>query len=332
MKRKALIIVFACFLLVNYSCKQKNARLKIDVSKINVNIKIKRYEKDLFSINPNLFAQEITALEGKYPFFLEGISKDTMALLSLQKFVSDPISIQLYKDCQKEYPDLIDLERELSLSFKHYKYYFPEISIPVVYTYVSGLEYQYPIKIGGNSLSISLDMYLGSKYKLYKDLGIPAFKSYKFRRESIVTDCMKEIARGYLPSKIDNSFLSMMIDAGKIIYFTDAMMPDAEDSLKIDYTSAQIEWCEKNEAKVWAYFIENKLLYNTDKIIINKFIGEAPFTAAFSNQSPPRIAVWVGWQIIRKYMDKFPQVSIKELMEEKDAQKILMKSKYKPKK
>ncbi len=332
MKSKALIFVFACFLMFNYSCKQKNTRLKIDVSKIIVNIKIKRYEKDLFSMKPNQFIQEISALESKYPFFLEGISKDTMAMLSLQKFVSDPVSIQLNKDCQKEYPDLIDLEKDLSLAFKHYKYYFPEISIPNVYTYVSGLEYQYPIKIGDNALSISLDMYLGSKYKLYKDLGIPAFKTYKFRKESIVSDCMKEIAKGYLPPKIDNTFLSMMIDAGKIIYFTDAMMPDVEDSIKIDYTSAQIKWCEKNEARVWAYFIENKLLYNTDKIIINKFIGEAPFTAAFTNQSPPRIGVWVGWQIIRRYMDKHPQVSIKELMKETDAQKILMKSKYKPKK
>ena len=332
MKRIIIILIVACFFMINFSCKNKNARLKVDVSKIDLIIKIKRYEKDLFSINLNNFKQGITALEDKYPFFLEGIGKDTSEISSLQKFITDPLSIQLYKDCQKQYPNVDDLELDLTNAFKHYKFYFPEISIPKVYTYISGLEFQFPIKFTGNVLSISLDMYLGSQYKIYKDIGIPTYKTYKLRKESIVPDCMKEIAKNYLPLKMDNTFLSSMIEAGKIIYFTDAMMPEMNDSLKIDYTSQQIKWCETNEANVWAYFIDNKLLYNTDVVLINKFVGEAPFTAAFSKLSPPRVAVWIGWQIIRKYMDNFPHISLKELMKDNDAQKILMKSKYKPKK
>jgi len=331
MKRRFGIIIILCLLLINYSCKRGNSRLKIDVSKILINVKINRYEKALFCINQSTFKQEIAAIENKYPFFLEGISKDSITMYSLQKFATDPINIQLYKDCQKTYPDLKDIEKDISDALKHYKYYFPEITTPIVYTYVSGLDYQDPIKITDDVLLISLDMYLGSKYKSYKDLGIPTYKTNKFRKESIVPDCMKKYAMNYLPKKMDNTFLSSMIEAGKIIYFTDAMMPELADSLKIDYSSPQMDWCNANESRVWAYFIDNKLLYNTDKIVFNKFIGEAPFTAAFSKQSPPRIGVWVGWQIIKKYMDINPQISIKTLMLDNDAQKILMKSKYKPK-
>jgi len=332
MRKTTILLLISIILICIDSCKRKNARLQIDVSGIGADIKIKRYENDLFSIKPEVFKHEIVKFEEKYPFFLEGISKDTLGINSLYSFISDPFIIQLYADCRKAYPDLTFLETELTNAMKHLKYYYPDIIIPEVYTYVSGLEYQYPIKYSNHVLVISLDMYLGNNYKAYKDLRLPAYKTYKFRKESIVPDCMKEIAGNYLPEKTDNTFLSHMIEEGKIIYFTEAMMPGIHDSLKIDYTSKQLDWCKKNEAKVWAYFIDQNLLYNNHKMIISKFISDAPYTTAFSNQSPPRIAVWVGWQIIRNYMDRHPEVTLKSLMSDADAQKILIKSKYKPKK
>ena len=43
-------------------------------------------------------------------------------------------------------------------------------------------------------------------------------------------------------------------------------------------------------------------------------------------------AAWLGWQIVRKYMEENPKVTLAQLMAEKNAQKILTESKYKPKK
>jgi hypothetical protein len=321
------VLIICIFCVSNYSCNRKNSRLKVDVSKIDVNIKIKRYEKDLFSINPGEFKSGITSLESKYPFFLEGISKDSFALISLHNFTTDPLSIQLYQESQKQYPKLDDLEFTLTEALKHYRYHFPEASVPEVYTYISGLEFQYPIKFSDGVLVISLDMYLGSRYQSYKDIGLPVYKTYKFRK-----DCMREIAITFLPQNKDNTFLSFLVEAGKIIYFAEAMIPELADSLKIDFTADQLEWCEKNEAKVWAYFIDNNLLYSTDKAIMNKFLGDAPNSVVFPKPSPSRVAVWTGWQIIRKYMDAYPKISLKNLMADNDAQKILMKSKYKPRK
>jgi hypothetical protein len=326
------ILLISVYCIPNYSCKRKNSRLKVDVSKIEVKINIKRYEKDLFSLEPNDFYKGIISLEGKYPFFLKGIRNDSFALARLHNFTVDPLSIQLYLDSQKKYSKLDDIETSLSEALKHYKYYFSEATIPEVYTYISGLEFKYPIKFSNDVLVISLDMYLGSNYKSYKDIGLPAYKTYKYRKESIVPDCMKEIAITYLPQNKDNTFLSDMVEAGKIIYFTEAMMPDLPDSLKIDFTKLQLEWCQSNEAKVWAYLIDNNLLYSTDKAICNKFLCDAPYSVIFPKPSPSRVAVWTGWQIIRKYMDAYPKISLKDLMADNDAQKILMKSKYKPRK
>ena len=81
---------------------------------------------------------------------------------------------------------------------------------------------------------------------------------------------------------------------------------------------------------MWSYFIQNKMLYSTDLNEIMKFTHEGPFTSAFSKESPARTAHWVGWQIVRAYMNKNPEITLQQLMDEMDAQKILTQSKYKP--
>ena len=81
---------------------------------------------------------------------------------------------------------------------------------------------------------------------------------------------------------------------------------------------------------MWGFLIKNKLMYSTETEVISKFTAEGPFTTGFVKESPGRTGVWIGWQIVRKYMDDNPNISLQQLMNEKDPQMILAKSKYKP--
>jgi len=63
---------------------------------------------------------------------------------------------------------------------------------------------------------------------------------------------------------------------------------------------------------------------------VQELTGEGPFTSAISKDCPPGIAKWIGWQIVKSYMEKNENVTLEQLMNEKDAQKILSKSKYRP--
>jgi uncharacterized protein YjaZ len=73
------------------------------------------------------------------------------------------------------------------------------------------------------------------------------------------------------------------------------------------------------------------LLYSTDPIAKQKFIIDAPFTSFFGNDSPPRLGCWIGYQIVDKLMQDNKSITLPELMNDYDSQKILKRSGFKPK-
>jgi uncharacterized protein YjaZ len=131
----------------------------------------------------------------------------------------------------------------------------------------------------------------------------------------------------------DNTLLSQMIYTGKDLYLKDILLPDYTDADKIGYTAEQYLWCQENETYMWRYLVENSYLYDTDQKLIPRFINPAPFSKFYleiDNESPGRTGVWLGWQIVRAYMEN-NQVSIQQMLQT-DAKGIFEKSRYKPKK
>lgn len=333
-RTKALTALIFFTLAVIFGCKQKDT-LKVDLSGIEEpKVKIHRYGADLFSINRIKLKEGIENIRREYQFFLGNRPVDTLGLIQLEAYLSDPFIRDVYEDCMKKYPNLDFLEKEFSMAFRHYKYYFPQAKIPKVYTYISGLEYERPIKYVHDSLLvIALDMYLGKNYKKYPRVGIPKYKTQRYRKENIVPDCMKEIGKHLSKDTKKSTLLDHMGYHGKMLLFTEAMCPATPDSVIIAYTPKQMEWSKANEDRIWSYFIEEKMLYEKDLFKINKFIGDGPFTSVFTNNSAPRTGRYIGWQMAKKMLIDNEDVSLKELMSaEYTGQEILQKSRYKPQK
>ncbi len=121
-----------------------------------------------------------------------------------------------------------------------------------------------------------------------------------------------------------------MIDEGKMLAYLDAVLPDVSDSVKIKYTANQLSWANNNEKDVWAFLVGNELLYETDYQMQTKLLQDGPFTAGFGNNSPPRLGAYIGWQIVLAYLNQNPDVSLQQMINETDSQKILQESRYKP--
>lgn len=329
--------LFLLLLLLFSSCGSNP--LDVDVSEVNIpETTINRLEQDLFGMDTNDIKGSTDKLQAKYgnfySAFISGIInngnlKDSSYSVRIRQFISDKDMKKAYSDCQKAYPDLNELQEELSDAFRHYRYYFPKATIPKVNSMMSG--FNYPVVYLDSTIGIGLEMYMGSENEFYKMLAFPRYKSMFMNKENILPDVVRIwMLSEHTYNMAQSDFLSQITFMGKIMYLTDALLPKTPDTLKIQYSQAQMAYCTQNEFNIWSYFAAQKLLYTTDQAEIMKFTSDGPFTSALSKESAPRIGYWVGWQIVRAYMKNNPDVTIEELMKEEDAQKILNKSKYKP--
>jgi hypothetical protein len=313
------------------SCEKKSRVKDVDIKRITKeSLTLKRYEQALFSISADSLREGLKRISGEYKVFLDADLNDTLNLLKVLEFVNDPVFRQLKVDVDKVFPDPFVALTELEKGFRYMRLYYPGFKLPVVYTYVSGLDFEQPVKLFDNALIIAIDMYLGPDYPMYSSIGLPRFRTHWMRPECISADCFREYAGRYLKQEQPRTILDYMIMEGKKLYFLDAMMPALHDSIKLRYTFKQLQWAHQNQANLWTFFVENSLLFSTETTLIKKFVTDSPFTSQFSKDAPGRILWFVGFEIVRKYMDRNRDVSLQDLMENKMPQEILEASGYKP--
>ncbi len=315
-----------------------NNPLDVDVSDIKVELKLKRFDQDLFNYPNGITAESVSELNAKYGLFFQDFTQSVISIGSpknpnlfyqLNDFSKDSYINEIKGDADKYYTDFSPYKTELEEAFKHYKYYFPKKKTPEVITYISG--FNYAITTDDSYLGIGLDMFLGKDYAAYKQLGLPQYKTAFMSKEGLVAGAMLGwISTEFELQEKNADLLTEMIHQGKTLYLLDALMPTASNTLKISYKEGQLVWCKNNEEPVWFYFIDNDLLYTKESSEIIKYMGEAPFIQDFPDGSPGRIGHWLGWQIVKAYMKKNPTVTIEKLMLNNNAQQILNASKYKP--
>ena len=330
------ILILPVFLLS--SCHRNP--LDIDVSKVNVPpVKIERLERDMFSMPSDSVNQYTRRMQKKYGkfytdfvtgFLNDGGIMDSTYAAGLKRFISDRDMRDTYDSCEKIYPDLSFLETGLSDAFQHFRYYFPDKPLPTVLTVMSG--YDYGIIYYDSTLGISLERYLGRNNLLYTYAQIPHYKVQYMTKEYMECDAVYGWLESiFRPNEDKNDMLAEIVHEGKIMYALDAMQPKVNDTIKIHYTSKQMQWCKENEFNMWAYIIREKLLYSTDQSSIAKLMDDGPFTPYFNHDlSPSKTGFWLGWRIVRTYMKNNKDVTIPQLMAEKSADKILRESGYKP--
>ena len=347
------LFFFICFIAV--SCNNKKGA---DVSKIKLKVPIERFDQELSALRGQSseagglrsevvdLPAKARQLRKKYTWFYDDYMEQMLSVGSPAAgpaYLNELIPVLQNKDylelksaVEKAFPDMAPHGEKLNDAFKHVRYYYPKQKIPRLITFLSGFAVQ--TTIGNDYIGIGLDMFLGSEGdRFYPALrqSIPYYISRRLTPENITPRVIEAFLREdmYPEQDQDRTLLAKMIYNGKVLYAMDAFMPNVGDTLKIGYTTQQLQWCENNEGGIWAYFLENDLLFNSDYMKIQRYLAEAPFTPGIgdNSESAPKLGVWTGWQIVRKYMEKNPEVSLQQLMLEKDSQKILNESKYKPK-
>ena len=330
------ILLFICILLTGIGCKDK--KQIPDVSDIRVSLETERFEKDFFALDTLHLDASLQQLNTKHPGFTQdflfnilGTSPDS-AKKNVPEFIRSYAG--LGKTAQQKFKDLQGIEKEIKQGFRFVHYYFPGYQLPIKLITFIGPINSYGSIITANALAVGLQLYMGKEYPLYlSEQGqqmYPRFISRRFEPAYIPVNGIKNIMDDMYPNNsIGRPLVEQMIESGKRMYVLDKLMPETPDSLKTGYTQKQLTDCYESEKNIWSFFVQNDLLFNTDPNLSRDYMSDGPNTPALGEASPGNIGQFVGWQIVKKWMNKNANTTLDALMK-KNAKEIFDGSKYKP--
>lgn len=314
-----------------------------DVSAVAVDLKTVRYDSVLFGIDTNQLDAGMQEAFERYPEFTRNfvfMIGDTTTT-EIKRFIRSYTPV--YKDAAKVYTSFTTQQNELKQAFQYIKHYFPKYNVPnKLYTYIGPIEFTLPTSAGrsgeflteDNGLAIPLHFYLGADNALYQDVVtqqlFPAFVSRRFTAAYIPVNGTRKIVDELCPYNAQNTrLIEQMIDAGKRFYLLDHFLPNTPDTIKIGYTKKQLDDCYENEKVIWNLFVNNDLLFSTDPNTIRDYMTDAPNTPALGNDAPGFLGQFIGWQIVKKWMDKNSNTTLEQLVKT-PSKKIFEEAKYKP--
>lgn len=328
-----LTLIFVCLLLWNCNGTEDEACVFIpdvpyshfDLSLEHLgdtlaNIRSKGELIDFFTRNPLIRDEMLRRAE--YP-------DDSVFVNEMFKRFTNAGIDTLLQETKRVFGDGSALEKQFRDAFANIKYYYPEFNPPKIRTLITGLDSD--LYVSDSLILVSLDFFLGpdARYR-------PKTYDYLMRRydpEDIVPSCLLIYGISSRFNKTDlqdRSVLADMVAYGKSFYFTKHMMPCTPDSLLIWYTAEEIKGARANEDLIWARFIQDKVIFSTSMMDKKNYLGDRPVTTQVGEKCPGRIGQWVGWQIVKSYMEAHPDKTLPDLMNMADAQALFKSSNYKP--
>lgn len=332
---------FSGFLLVAMAaCTGKN---EPDVSDVKAEIVTERFEQDFFALDTTHIDAGLQKLHQKYPGFLQDFLYNILALPAQPdsaKVVENQTTsfLRAYQPVKDSADDVFknfdEQAKEVEQGLRYVKYYFPDYKVPrKIVTFIGPID-SYGNILTTDALAVGLQLYMGKNYSVYNSAAgqelYPAYISRRFQKEYIPVNSIKTIVNDIFPDNYAGlPLIDQMIQAGKRLYILDRLLPETADTLKTGYTKNQLDGCYKNEQTIWSFFVQNDLLFTTDPSLVKDYMNDAPQTQAFGQDSPGFIGQFVGWQIVKKWMNKNENVSLPQLIN-KDPRTIFNEAKYKP--
>ena len=324
-KRKQIIgwvgIIFSLFMV---SC-QSNEK-GVDISKLDMAVSITRLDKTLMAVSSKEdVARFLSENEAITRSFYRAYPDDTAFVSYVYELTQHPETRALYNQTDTYFGDLKDLQKQFEEAFKRIKFYYPQFKAPAIYTTFSGL--QNDLFVSDSLIVIALESFIGPEAKYRPQL--PVYMLTRYQKESLVPTVIRLLSDSYVKSEIaDQTLLGDMVYFGKSFEFTKTMLPDVPAHLIIDYTDSTYQKTWYAQDLVWAHLIDKGVLYEKTPRLKEVYLGERPFVVEIGPACPGRIGQWVGWRIVNEYRTQNPSLSFVEVMENKNAQDILQKSKY----
>lgn len=323
--------LLAATLLLPACSNDQKCELSPEVAAVQAPVKLDRLEKPFFQIRTPAEAKQFMDQEPMFArYYLQRVDQraDVALQQDLVSLAANPKLQQFGRQADSTFQNTEQWQGDLQRFFQHVRYYFPDFKVPQTKTFVSGL-LRKDIFANDSLLVISIDFFVGPKAMYQPDL--PNYILRRYRPEFVLPRVAEVVSSKYNQKQLTNTtMLGEMIQNGKALYFAEKTLPCTPDSLLIGFSASDLQNVSFNEAKIWGHFLQKNLLYNSQPLLIQKYVAERPNVPEIDKTCPGRVGNWVGWQIVRKYMADNPKVTLAQLMATKDAQRILTDSHYRP--
>ena len=292
-------------------------------------IEIIRTESELFE---SAAVEEVMDYFQKYPrlatYFWHSYQypNDTVLASRVFELIRQPGVDTVFQESINAYEQMDDVAKDLGAAFGRLRAIYPEARVPEVYSAVT--VFYNDLLVSDSLIIIGLDHFIGPDAS-YAPQDIPAYILKRYDKAHLAAIIMQFVSGYYVKAGDKSTLLSDMIDFGKSYYLTSRLLPCTPDSLIIGYSPENMTDIRANQEIIWANFVENQLLYETDHIQKRKFLSERPNVYEIGERCPGRIGAWVGWEIVESYMAN-NDVSIRELIEDTDHHKLFERAGYKP--
>lgn len=167
-----------------------------------------------------------------------------------------------------------------------------------------------------NVMLIALNHYLGEDYEGYKGSIWPAYVRHEKTPGNLPYDMAEALvgsSYGYDGGDYATA-LSRMLYEGALIEAKMRLVKDATEAGALGYTAEQMDWFAHNERQIWETLITKKLIYDTSAETKARLVERAPATTIIAPFVPPRAGRYIGYAIVKSYLDRHPDTSLGELL------------------
>jgi hypothetical protein len=347
--RLPLVKIFLLFGLSFFFTRCRHDHFYIDASGIDAPIQVKRFDIDFFNLSAvvdddSAFSVGIQQLKSNYPeFFMDWMMRPELmgighpdsanSRIILKEILKSSYFKRLMDAVQGLYGDFDTYEKRFSEAYQRYLYYFPGEQLPTIIPFVGNFSMTMN-PVGEGYIGVSLDMHMGDTFAPYTMVN-PPFEQYflkLFTPHTILPLHFLALGNEKLGGSVGEKFSDDMLYWGKLLYFTESMLPNVPKHLIIGYSPEQYAFAEQEEKNIWEYFVREELLFSSNKKETMRHFMEGPYTVAVNvpPDAPPMLGKFVGWKMVKKWMEQSKDITLKELMDLTDSELFIRKSKYKP--
>lgn len=170
MNKWLCIVVLVMLFFV--SCKNK--KNIPDVSNIKIDVTVKRFEKDFFSIDTTHIEASFNKLQQQYGTFVNDYFYNILSLPAVPDSVIENVKLfirdykPVYDSAEQQFSSFASEEKEIKRGLQFTKYYFPHYNLPKqIITFIGPFE-GYSNVLTASGIAVGLQLYLGKPFSAYQ--------------------------------------------------------------------------------------------------------------------------------------------------------------------